>query len=340
MSDSLRQTGQNSANVHIRGIALMYHRILKLDYDPRRMCVSPEHFEEHVRVIKKFGRAVQMRDLAVDLQNKVPGNLEMAITLDDGYNDSARYAKPILEKNAVPATFFIISGAIGSKAEFFRDSLEQVILAARSLPERLEITLGEKHCNWKIKPEGPCPEVDYSEPAADPAEIQEALSRSGLYRTLTPLLSVMTFEGQMEILRQLADWATIDLRTRPEYLPLTEEELGELAGCPLFEMGAHTVHHPVLTRLSAGDQRHEIGNCKMALERMTGRPIESFSYPHGEYDQETVEIIKRLNYRSACTVRARPVKSDTDPFLLPRFMPLDWDGDQFERQLRRWLSMD
>ena len=52
----------------------------------------------------------------------------MAITFDDGYADNLQVAAPLLAERGLPATFFIVSGTIGSGREFWWDELEGLLL--------------------------------------------------------------------------------------------------------------------------------------------------------------------------------------------------------------------
>lgn len=118
---------------------------------------------------------------------------------------------------------------------------------------------------------------------------------------------------------------------------MTSLELKSLARLGAFEIGAHTVNHPHLSRFSPETQEEEIGRSKRDLEQLTGHEITSFAYPHGDYTEDTVQILKRLKFRKACTVIEQAVMRGTDPLLLPRFMVRDWSGEQFKRQLGEWM---
>ncbi len=321
-----------------RGLILMYHRVIKLDFDPRQLSVSPDHFKEHLQIIKKYGRTVQMQEMGRNLKRFSFGKKEIVVTLDDGYGDNFQLARPILQRYDVSAVFFIITGSIGCRDEFFRDSLEQIILAPKTLPGIFEVTLSGRLYRWRTISEGPCQKVDYSEDIKELPENDVILSRSMLYRVLTQILSTLSVEARKNALKQVAQWAGQTLTTRKHYLPMTVNELVSLAKCPPFEIGAHTVSHPFLSNLPLQEQEEEIGRSKFDLEDKISRKVDSFSYPHGIYSNETVKIVERLKFQNACTVVARTVERKANPYLLPRFLVLDWNGDEFEQQLHNWLS--
>lgn len=64
------------------------------------------------------------------------------------------------------------------------------------------------------------------------------------------------------------------------------------------EIGGHTLTHPRLTQLSADEQRREICNDRVALLN-AGFRVTSFSYPFGDKDSTTRQIVRDCNYNSA-----------------------------------------
>jgi peptidoglycan/xylan/chitin deacetylase (PgdA/CDA1 family) len=62
---------------------------------------------------------------------------------------------------------------------------------------------------------------------------------------------------------------------------LTWDELEEIAGRGV-EVGAHTVNHVWLSRLSRERAREEIRRSQETLEERLGRRVRSFSYPFGD----------------------------------------------------------
>jgi peptidoglycan-N-acetylglucosamine deacetylase len=69
-----------------------------------------------------------------------------------------------------------------------------------------------------------------------------------------------------------------------------------------FEIGAHTVHHVVLTNVSRETADAEIRESKKRLEDLTGRTCETFCFPKGRFYSCHLEMVRRAGFHSARTV--------------------------------------
>lgn len=96
------------------------------------------------------------------------------------------------------------------------------------------------------------------------------------------------------------------------------EQMQEMSGNPLCTIGVHTCSHPHLSTLTADDQRREIAECKADLEKLLGREVRHLAYPHGDYNQTTVEIVSELGFITAVTTSGRHVRSDSKLLELDR----------------------
>lgn len=318
-----------------RGIILMYHRVANLQYDPWSLSVSPGNFEEHMRVIRKYGRPVQMSKMLENLKHFSFGRNEIVITFDDGYADNLYNARQILERYAIPATFFIVSGAVNIREEFWWDELEQITATTNLLPEAFEMDIAGKRYHWRINRNGEPQTIIY-----DPGVylVNPELSRSQLYYALWEIIKLLSLKEKKDILKQISAWAGQPSIPRTDYLPINSQELASLANSPLFEIGAHTISHSMLSHLSPQEQEEEISRSKNDLENIINRPVTSFSYPHGDYSSETVSIVRRLEFKNSCTAIPRMIKKSDNPYLLPRYAVCNWDGEEFENNLRHWLT--
>jgi peptidoglycan/xylan/chitin deacetylase (PgdA/CDA1 family) len=84
------------------------------------------------------------------------------------------------------------------------------------------------------------------------------------------------------------------------------------------EIGSHTVSHPHLHSLSRHAAEEEILASKSALERLSGAAIEHFCYPYGEYNDETLQIVRSAGYKSAVTTQRGVASIESDRMRLPR----------------------
>lgn len=320
-----------------RGIVLTYHRVVDLVCDPWQLGVSPVRFEEHLQVINKYGKPVQLREMGMKLKRFSIGKMEIVVSFDDGYADNVYNAKPILERHNVPATFFIVSGAVDSREELWWDELEKILLQSESLPQVFDLSIAGTDYDWQITSEKGRETLKYEEGIRHVPEANAVLSSGRLYFALWKILSELSSPVKQDTLRQIAQWAKSTM-SRTTHLAMTSKELLSLARSPLFEIGAHTVSHPMLSRLPLEKQKEEIVCSKDKLERLIGEPVTSFAYPHGDYSDDTLRLLRQSNFKNACTVHQGPVFRNADPLLMPRFTVLNWNTDTFEQNLCRWLT--
>jgi len=79
-----------------------------------------------------------------------------------------------------------------------------------------------------------------------------------------------------------------------------------------FEIGAHSLTHPYLTRLPLNDADREIMESKRVLEDIMERRVYGFSYPYGDFNNKIVKCVIRSGYTYART--NKPSKRITDPY--------------------------
>ena len=302
---------------------LMYHRKTEPESDPWGLCVSPHHFAEHLEILKKYGHPMRLLDLAQRLQDgKIPARA-VVVTFDDGYTDNLYQAKPLLENYNIPATVFMPTGHIGDKEEFWWDELDRLLLHPPKLPERLclEVKGGRRHCS------------DQSEKGAEPC------SRRSLYFSVYQLLLPLSEKDRQAVLQEIRKWIGAEPEARPAYKTLSPEEVTMLGQGGLVEIGAHTITHPFLSAHPEVFQRQEIERGKIDLEELTGRPVNSFAYPHGDYNEKSVALVQKAGFVCACSIEEYSVWRHSDPFLLPRLKVENYNGKEFTRRLLRIFAL-
>jgi peptidoglycan-N-acetylglucosamine deacetylase len=84
-----------------------------------------------------------------------------------------------------------------------------------------------------------------------------------------------------------------------------------------FEIGAHSVSHQHLWKLSAEALTREINPCKPILEDILGTEVRMFCYPRGRYDSNVIRALQQAGYRGARTVRMLSTRLEFEPFEMP-----------------------
>ena len=87
----------------------------------------------------------------------------------------------------------------------------------------------------------------------------------------------------------------------PELRCMTWDELGEL-GDAGWEIGSHTVSHPMLTRLSDEALAGEMADSRAAIEAALGRECRSHAYPYGDFDDRIARAAGAAGYAAAGTL--------------------------------------
>jgi peptidoglycan/xylan/chitin deacetylase (PgdA/CDA1 family) len=99
---------------------------------------------------------------------------------------------------------------------------------------------------------------------------------------------------------------------RPNRIP--DGRIRELA--MRHEIGAHTLTHPDLTRLSRAGKKNEIEGGKKWLEDVIGRPVAMFCYPFGRFDAEAKELVAQAGFKGARTTQQFVIAPPTDRFAI------------------------
>lgn len=104
------------------------------------------------------------------------------------------------------------------------------------------------------------------------------------------------------------------------------EVLRTVADDPLVRIGSHSVSHPDFRRLDDMDARAELTGSKAALERILGREVRSFSFPHGAYTQRSLDIAGECGYTRAFTIDPVLLTDPRKGFSVGRIRvePEDW----------------
>lgn len=292
---------------------LNYHRILE-ETDPMlKDEPALATFRWQMKLLADGFNVLSLQEaLAALASGKLPPRA-VCITFDDGYRSLHDLALPVLREFRLPATVFVTTGYIGSGNMWN----ERIIDSVRRLPN------------------GP---LELGRFGLPPMTLAGREQRRHLLQDLTQRAKYLPPDERMaltEALEQLAGGPAA------ESLMLTPDMIRALAAGRV-EIGAHTVSHPILSRVDDATARFEIEQCKHDLEAITGSRVRYFAYPNGkpglDFDQRHAAMAKAAGYDAAFSTAAGAASGRDDLFQLPRSSPWDATPMLYAVRLLRWLA--
>ncbi|MGH9805780.1 MAG: polysaccharide deacetylase family protein, partial [Terriglobia bacterium] len=217
-------------------------------------------FDRILRWMKSWFNVLPLDEAARSLVAGTLPDRPAAITFDDGYADNFTVALPALLKHQLAATFFIATGFLDG-GRMWNDTIIEAI----------------RRC--------PLPTIDLGSlglgmyPVTTPSDRSTAIDALIGHGKYLPAAERAAFAEGIAAKTAL---------TLPSDLMMTSSQVQDLRRAGM-QIGAHTVSHPMLTRLTLHDARDEIAASKAQLERMLGECVELFAYPNGKPGSDYTE---------------------------------------------------
>lgn len=297
------------------GLVLLYHRVGGSDPDPHRINVPRQAFADEMSWLKAHCAVLPLDQLRAGAERGTLPPRAVALTFDDGYEDTLMVAAPVLKALQLPATCFVTTEGLEGTHEFWWDTLASALLGDGSYPSTL----------WVSLPEGPR--------TLPTATRGERLFAHGLIYHAVVGEPVSTRSAVVSAVRA---WARSAI-AGPTGRRMAAADIARLAEYGVA-VGAHTVRHPQLPRLSHADQVREIADCRDTLERIAGATVDSLAYPFGAFDDTTAAAARDAGIVSAWTCEPRAVGRSDEPFSLPRLDPHAIDMGRFTSRIEAALA--
>jgi peptidoglycan/xylan/chitin deacetylase (PgdA/CDA1 family) len=282
-----RLTALIRARSRCRGVIFTLHRVLPdlpADFSPNAILqVQPAFLDYAIRRVRELGFDIVSLDEAIRrVTVDRPERPFVVFTFDDAYRDNQRYALPILRHHECPFTLYVPTALVDGVGEVWWQALEDIIAAQKALAIRTDVG-----------------ETEYFESAS-----LEQKRRT--YAMLYHRMRQMPEHQRVGFIRELAREYGFDLAAQCRELIMDWPALKAFGGERLCTIGAHTVHHYELAKLSAAEARAEIEESLRVLRAQFGRAPQHLSYPIGgaaSAGPREYEIARELGLASAVTTR-------------------------------------
>ena len=240
----------------------------------------------------------------------------LAITFDDGYADNHDLALPILQKYGLCSTFFIATGHLDGGC-MWNDIIVEAVRHTR-LPE---LELGGLRLSG----------VDCVA-LADVGQRREAIQK------LLDACKYLAQPVRQAAAQAIAEHACVTPRSD---LMMRSDQVRAMASMGM-QIGAHTVTHPILSRLNDLEAENEIAQSKSDLQDLLGQPVTLFAYPNGkprlDFGARDVALVAKLGFDAAVSTAYGAAKfANASRHQLPRFTPWDLGHWPFAFRLARNL---
>jgi len=262
-------------------ITLTYHRVgtaEQLFPDPKSLAECDlAQFETEMAWL---GRHCTVLDMAQALsvvggERPCPSRAVL-VTFDDGYRDDLLRVRPCLERAGIRPTVFLPTDYVGSARRFWWDRVGACVQLSRR--RSATVRLGNEEVPLEL------------ERPADQARAIERLM--GHAKNLGSSAERERFVGGLEQALEVADTS---LAERPQIVGW--DEVRQLRA--VFDFGAHTESHAVLSQLGAEEARRELVRSREIIEQQLGQPCRTVAIPYGgasDYTPETVRIAAEAGY--------------------------------------------
>lgn len=285
-------------------------------FQPNRLLeVSPEFFSKVIRRLRRSGvDLVSLDEVYRRLVEQDFRRRFVCLTFDDGYRDVLKWAYPVLRKHEVPFAMYVPTGFPDRIGELWWLALEKVI----AQNGRIGLTMDGEDRHF------------------DCITLEE---KRDVYDQIYWWLRRREMEEELRnAVRDLCARYGVDMAKFCDDLCMTWDELAVLARDPLCTIGAHTVNHVILRKVSEKEARTELVMGRSVIEAALGVRPDHLAYPVGDPTSagpREYRLAQEAGYKTATTTNPGVLfASDRDRLMaLPR---ISLNG---EYQQMRYLSV-
>ena len=254
--------------------------------------------------IKDFEKLLQYIDkhyqvVTIAMLSKIDSNKPLLVlSFDDGFLDFYENALPLLKKYGIPCNLNVVTNCLDNNFQIWTQSQNNLLQEIFIRKHNCILDLGSKQIN-----------IDNFHPQNI---IAQNLELFHFLFTKDEIFVEQFFANAEENI--------------PFEIPATPMmSWGDLENALRdfdIELGSHSLSHITLSNIrDKGKLKREINDSKVEIEKNTGRKVDIFALPNGNYNDEVIDQCKIAGYKHVLTVDEKllaPEKSNE--FKLPRLL--------------------
>jgi peptidoglycan/xylan/chitin deacetylase (PgdA/CDA1 family) len=280
-------------------LIVLYHGVISAPKDPLGYCVHAGEFEEQIATLSRRFHPISLADLIAAIEGRAHlPERAVLVTFDDGYRNNLTHAAPILLRHGVPAVIHVATGYIGTGRILWVE----------------EIRLRMLHWTGRTVPmPGGEPDVRIPGSRSERVALADRVSQA-CKNLLEPAK-----EAYLARLREVSMSFGEDY-VEEAFAFLSWDEVRKLRSLG-FEIGSHTINHPILSALGADDLNRELIESKRVIEEQLSGPCLCIGYPNGrsrDVSDAVIECARQAGYKTGFLLMDRFNRSLASPLTLTR----------------------
>lgn len=253
------------------------------DFSPNRILdITPEFLDAAIKQIRQAGyEIISLDEVHQRMQNKQFDRKFAAFTIDDGYLDNYTEALPVFEKNNAPFTIYVCTGFPDGEVMMWWEILERII----NEQDHVNVTVADEVFDFSTK---------------------TTADKYAAFNAIYWKLRNLPHEDQYSEFDKIVEQYQFDWQGLCRDCSMTWDQIRELNEHPLVTIGAHTINHYALRKLSAEHVREEAQKGRDIITQQLGEEPKHFAYPYGDAGsaaQREFKIMEELGFATSTTTR-------------------------------------
>jgi peptidoglycan/xylan/chitin deacetylase (PgdA/CDA1 family) len=277
-----------------RGVIFTLHHVRPARQEAFRpnahLSITPDFLDKAVAEAKRAGLTpVHLGDLPALLADPKETRKFVCFTLDDGYRNNLEFAAPVFRKHGAPFTVFVTPGFVDRTRTMWWETLESLVRKA----DAFSFDFGQ----------GPetlvCRSTD---------------SKTTVFERIAEFMRTAEEDTAIAQIDRIAVEHGIDPLKIVEDEIMTRPELDLLLIDPFASLGAHTMTHPNLARVSVERLWEEMRKSAQIVSGYAGRSVTTFSYPYGAdwaVSERETRTARELGFNVAVTTQPGVLQTES-----------------------------
>ena len=259
--------------------------------------------KEFIKVLhdlSKKGNCISLDQVHYNIENKINfKDYSYSITFDDGYYNNYKIAAPILKKKKLYATFYLTTSFIEKNETSWIDKIEHMIEKVKT--KKIINVFNKKFKidnNKKMK-------INF----LNSIRYLAKKDNTDFNKLVLDIKKQLGFNYKLNNLNNILD------------KKMNWDQVRKLNQSKYFNVGGHTVNHPILSFLSDMEAKKEIYNSINAIKKNSKIKIEHYSYPEGlkhTYGKREIKLLKNKGIKMCPSAEFGFNNKNTDLFNLKR----------------------